>query len=82
MDEKKDITTSLLRVDKVFNDIIGIWEEINESLVVHKVLRSLPVRYDAKVSIIEENRDSTKMKMDELHGSLIAYEMKTCTENE
>jgi hypothetical protein len=34
MDEKEDIATYLLRVDEVFNAIIGLGEEINESLVV------------------------------------------------
>jgi hypothetical protein len=82
MDEKEDIATYILKVDEVVNSIRGLGEEINESLVVHKVLRSLPARYDAKVSAIEENRDLTKMTMDELHGSLIEYEMIACIENE
>jgi hypothetical protein len=82
MDEKEYIATYLLRVDEIFNVITGLGEELNESLVVQKVLRSLPMRYDAKVSSIEENRDLTKMTMDEIHGYLIAYEMRTCTKNE
>jgi hypothetical protein len=76
MDEKEDIATYLLRVDEVLNAIIGLGEELNEPLVVQKVLRSLPVRYDAKVSDIEENRDLNKMTMYELHGSLIEYQMR------
>ena len=50
--------------------------------LMNPCLRSLPARYDSKVSTIEENRDLIKMTMDELHGSHIAYEMRTCTENE
>ena len=46
------------------------------------MLRSLPLRYDAKVSTIEESRDLTTLTMDELHGILIAYEMRTKIENE
>jgi hypothetical protein len=79
MDEKEDIATYFLRVDEVFNAIIGLGEDINESLVVQKVLRSLLLKYDAKVSSIEETRDLTKMTMDELHGSLIEYEMRIGT---
>jgi hypothetical protein len=45
------------------------------------VLRSIPLRYDVKVSAIEETRDLTKMTMDELHGILTAYEMRTNIEN-
>jgi hypothetical protein len=77
MDEKEDIATYFLRVDEVVNAIIGLGEELNESLVVQKVLRSLILKYDAKVSAIEETRDLTKMTMDESHGYLITYEMRT-----
>jgi uncharacterized lipoprotein YehR (DUF1307 family) len=82
MNEKEDIANYLLRVDEVVNDIKGLGEEIDESLVVQKVLRSLLLKYDAKVSTIEETRDLTKMTMDELHGSLIAYEMRKGIESD
>jgi hypothetical protein len=82
MGEKEYIATYFLRVDKVVNVIRGLGEEINESLVVQKVLISLLLKYDAKVSTVEETRDLTKMTMDELHGSLIAYKMRTGTESD
>ena len=65
MNENEDIATYILRVDEVFNSIRGLGEEIDESLVLQKVLRSLLLKYDAKVSAIEETRDLTKMTMDE-----------------
>jgi hypothetical protein len=58
------------------------YEELNESLVVQKVLRSLLLKYDAKVSAIEETRDLTKMRMDELHGYFIALVAKECKEED
>jgi hypothetical protein len=82
MNEKEDIATYFLRFDEVVNAIRGLGEELNESLVVKKVLISLLFKYDAKVFSIEETRDLTKMKMDELHGSLIAYEIITGTESD
>jgi hypothetical protein len=82
IDEKEDIATYFLRVDEVVNVIRGLGEELDESLVVQKVLRSLLLKYDAKVFTIEETRDLKKMTMDELHGSLITYEMRTCTESD
>jgi hypothetical protein len=54
MDEKEDIVTYLLIVDEFVNAIRGLGEELNESLVVQKVLRSLPLRYDSKVSPLKK----------------------------
>jgi hypothetical protein len=76
MKESENIAAYLLRIDEVFNSIIELGEEVNESIIVQKTLRSLPLRYDAKVSSIEESRDLTKMRVDELHGILITYEMR------
>ena len=52
INEKEDIATYFLRVDAIVNAIRGLGEELNESLVVQKVLRSLLLKYDAKVSTI------------------------------
>jgi hypothetical protein len=82
MNEKEDIATYLLRVDEVVNAIRGLGEDLDESLVVQKVLRSLLLKYDAKFSAIEETRDLTKMTMDELHGTRMAYEMRTFTKSD
>jgi len=40
------------------------------------VLRSLPLRFDAKVFTIEEMKDLEKLTMDDLHGVLNANEMR------
>jgi hypothetical protein len=40
------------------------------------VLRSLPLRFDAKVFVIEEMKDLDKLIINELHGILMAYEMR------
>lgn len=50
-------------------------------MIIQKVLRSLPLRYDANVSAIEESRDLTKLTTNELHGILTAYEMRIDTKN-
>jgi hypothetical protein len=54
INEKEDIATYLLRVDEVVNAIKGLGEELDESLVVQKVLRSLILKYDAKVSALNK----------------------------
>jgi hypothetical protein len=59
------------------NAIIGLGEEIEESEIVQKILRSLPMRFNPKISTLEERSDIDSISMDELHGVFIAYEMRT-----
>ncbi|KAH9296039.1 hypothetical protein KI387_039627, partial [Taxus chinensis] len=77
MKDEENVAAYLLRVDEIVNTIRGLGEKVEESEIVQKVLRSLPVRFDAKVSAIEEMKNLDQLKMDELHGILTAYEMNT-----
>ena len=45
--------------------------------VVDKVLRTLPMKYDSKVSSLEERDDLKLITADKLHGIFTAYEMRT-----
>jgi hypothetical protein len=81
MKEDEDIANYFLRVDEIVNAIIGLGEEIKESVIVQKVLRSLPMRFNPKISTLEEISDLNSISMDELHGIFIAYEMRTEQEN-
>jgi hypothetical protein len=81
MKEDEDITTYFLRVDETVNAIIGLGEEIEESVIVQKILRSLPMRFNPKISTLEERSDLDSISMDELHGIFTAYEMRTEQEN-
>jgi hypothetical protein len=81
MNEDEDITTYFLRVDEVVNNIIGLGDELKEHVVVKKVLRSLPMRFDSNISALEERVDLATLTMDELHGTLTTYEMRTEQDN-
>jgi hypothetical protein len=81
MKEDEDITTYFLQVDETVNAIIGLEEEIEESVIVQKVLRSLPMRFNTKISTLEERSNLNSISMDELHGIFITYEMRTEQEN-
>jgi hypothetical protein len=63
------------------NAIIGLREEIEESVIVQKVLRSLPMRFNPKISALEERSDLNLINIDELHGIFTAYEMRIEQEN-
>ena len=77
MKEDENIATYFLRVDETVNAIIGLGEEIEESVIVQKVLRYLPMRFDPKISTLEERAYLNSISMDELHGIFTAYEMRT-----
>jgi hypothetical protein len=77
MMEDEDIAAYFLRVDEIVNAMIGLREEIEESVIVQKVLRSLPLKFNPKISAIEEISNLNSISMDELHGIFIAYEMRT-----
>jgi hypothetical protein len=60
---------------------MGLGEEIKESVIVQKVLRSLPMIFDPKISALEERVDLNSISMDEVHGIFTAYEMRIEQEN-
>jgi hypothetical protein len=74
--EDEDIAAYFLRVGETVNEIIGLGEEIEESVIVQKVLRSFPMRSNLKISALEERSDLNSISMDELHGIFTAYEMR------
>jgi hypothetical protein len=81
MKEDENIAAYFLRVDEIVNVIMGLGEEIKEYVIVQKVLRSLSMRFDPKISTLEERADLNSISMDEPHEIFIAYEMRTEQEN-
>jgi len=54
---------------------------MKEPIIVQKVLSYLPMRYDPKISSLEERVDLATLSMDELHGILTTYEMRIEKDN-
>jgi hypothetical protein len=54
----------------------GLGETIDEYFLVQKILRSLPDRFNSKVSAIEEITDLKTLTLDQILGTLTAYEMR------
>ena len=77
MKEEENIGEYLLRVDEVLNVIRGLGGKLKEREVVSKELRTFPMKYDSKVSTLEEWDDLDDMTIDEIHGIFTAYEMRT-----
>ncbi|PNX64471.1 gag-protease polyprotein, partial [Trifolium pratense] len=55
---------------------------ISDEELVGKILRSLPKRFDIKVTAIEEAHDLSSLNLDELIGSLQTYEIGLNRRNE
>jgi hypothetical protein len=81
MKEDEDIATYFLRVHEIVNAIIGLREEIEESVIVQKVLRYLPMRFNPKISTLEEILNLNSISMAELYGIFTAYEMRNEQQN-
>lgn len=72
---EEEIATYMLRVNEVINTISVLGEKIEDVVIIKKVLRSLPSRFDYKVSANEDAKDINSFWLDEMHGSLKTYEM-------
>ncbi|KAA0054957.1 putative mitochondrial protein [Cucumis melo var. makuwa] len=75
MSEDETVVEYNERVLEIANESFNLGEKIPESKIVRKVLRSLPGKFDMKVTTIEEAHDITKLKLDELFGSLLTFKM-------
>jgi hypothetical protein len=64
-------------VGEVTNSIRALGEELKDQPIFQNILISLPMRYDAKISTLEDRLDLDKLTVDEPHGILIAYELRT-----
>lgn len=69
MKDEENITAYLLHVDEIVNTIRGLGEKVEDATSVEKVLTSLPMRFGAKVSAIEEMKHLDTLKMDEFTRS-------------
>ena len=58
------------------NSAFNLGEEILEPKIIRKILRSLPERFHAKITAIEESKDLDSIPLIELIGNLQTYELR------
>ena len=75
MSEDESVAEYNERILEIADESFNLGENIPESKIVWKVLCSLPEKFDMKVTAIEEAHDIIKLKLDELFGSLLTFEM-------
>ena len=63
------------KLKDIGNSAFNLGETILEPKIVRKVLRSLPERFHAKITAIEESKEIDKIPLTELVGNLQTYEL-------
>jgi len=73
--EDESIQDYHLNIIDIANSFESLGENISEEKLIRKILRSLPNRFDMKVTAIEEVQDIYSLKVDKLIGSLENFEI-------
>ncbi|RVW68250.1 hypothetical protein CK203_064681 [Vitis vinifera] len=60
----------------IVNELEALRKTYTEVEKVMKILRSLPKKWETKVTAIQEAKDLTKLSLEELIGSLMTYEIE------
>jgi len=82
MNDDESIQDLHMKILDIANVSGALGEKMTEEKLVRKILRSLPKRFDMKVTAIEEAQDVKNMKVEELIGSLQTLEMTTSDKSE
>ena len=64
-----------VKLKDIVNSAFNFGKTILEPKIVRKMLRSLPERFHAKITSIEESKDIDKIPLIELVGNLQTYEL-------
>jgi hypothetical protein len=75
MKEEETIYDFHMSVLDLANSFDSLGERLSDEKMVRKILRSLPKRFDMKVTAIEEAQNIASMKVEEVVGSLQTIEM-------
>ena len=70
MEEAESFDKFYAKLKDIVNSTFNLRKTISESKIVRKVLRSLPERFHAKITTIEESKDIDKISLTELVGNL------------
>ena len=74
-EEDKTFDEFYAKLKDIVNSAFNVGVSIAKSKIVRKILRSLPERFHAKITVIEEVKDIDQITLTELVGNLQTYEM-------
>ena len=75
MEEDESFDEFYAKLKDIVNSAFNFRETIPEPKILRKVLRSLPERFHAKITAIEESKDIDKIPLTELVGNLQTYKL-------
>ena len=75
IEEDESFDEFYAKLKNIVNSAFNLGQTILEPKIVRKVLRSLPERFHAKITAIEESMDIDKIPLTELVGNLQTYEL-------
>ena len=75
MHDDESLSEFYTKLCDIANESFVLGEKIPETTLVRKIMRSLPDRFSSKVIAIEQAKDLDSMKVEDLMGSLCAFEM-------
>ena len=75
MEEDESFDEFYAKLKDIVNLAFNLGETIPKPKIVRKVIRSLPERFHAKITAIEESKDINKIPLTELVGNLQIYEL-------
>ena len=75
MEEDESFNEFYAKFKDIVNSAFNLGETIPEPKIVRKVFRSLPEKFHAKITAIEESKDIEKISLTELVGNLQTYEL-------
>ena len=75
MEEDDSFDKFYAKLKDIVNLAFNLGKTIHKPKIVRKVLRSLPERFHAKITAIEESKDIDKIPLTELVGNLQTYEL-------
>ena len=75
MEEDQSFDEFYAKLKDIVNSAFNLGETILKPKIVRKVLKSLPERFHAKITAIEEQKDNDSIPLTELIGNLLTYEL-------
>ena len=75
MEEDESFDEIYAKIKDIVNLTFNLGETIPEPKIVRKMLRSLPERFHAKITAIDESKDIDKIPLTESVGNLHTYEL-------